>query len=81
MDHCKEGFFVDEESQECEPCHRDCRTCGGPRYDDCDSCEDEFTLEKGQCIENKRLSACSGTHFRNSMSNVNSTSVLNVVNL
>uniref|UniRef100_A0A668AGM4 Proprotein convertase subtilisin/kexin type 5b n=1 Tax=Myripristis murdjan TaxID=586833 RepID=A0A668AGM4_9TELE len=48
VDHCKEGFFVDEESQDCEPCHRACRTCGGPKFDDCDSCEDGFTLQDGE---------------------------------
>lgn len=34
----REGFFVGEESQECVTV---CRTCGGPNYDDCDSCEDD----------------------------------------
>uniref|UniRef100_A0A3B3UPK2 R-spondin Fu-CRD domain-containing protein n=1 Tax=Poecilia latipinna TaxID=48699 RepID=A0A3B3UPK2_9TELE len=47
VDHCQEGFFVHKESQECEPCHKDCRSCGGPRSDDCDSCEDDFTLKDG----------------------------------
>ncbi|XP_076586661.1 proprotein convertase subtilisin/kexin type 5-like, partial [Chaetodon auriga] len=66
VDHCKEGFFVDKESWDCEPCHRTCRTCGGPRYDDCDSCEDGFTLKGGECFEGKQLSLCSEKHFRNS---------------
>uniref|UniRef100_A0A674DRX4 Proprotein convertase subtilisin/kexin type 5b n=1 Tax=Salmo trutta TaxID=8032 RepID=A0A674DRX4_SALTR len=35
------GFFVGEESQECVTV---CRTCGGPNYDDCDSCEDDSSL-------------------------------------
>lgn len=78
MNHCKEGFFVDEESQECEPCHRACRSCGGPRYDDCDSCEDGFTLQKGECLESKRLSPCSEKYFRNSTSNIKSSTLLNV---
>uniref|UniRef100_A0A7N6B092 P/Homo B domain-containing protein n=1 Tax=Anabas testudineus TaxID=64144 RepID=A0A7N6B092_ANATE len=77
VDHCEDGFYVDEESQECEPCHRACRTCGGPQYDDCDSCEDGFTLEKGECIERNRLAPCPEEYFRNSLSNVNYTSVLN----
>uniref|UniRef100_A0A3Q3JJF1 Growth factor receptor domain-containing protein n=1 Tax=Monopterus albus TaxID=43700 RepID=A0A3Q3JJF1_MONAL len=46
------------ESRECEPCHRACRTCGGPQYDDCDSCEDGFTLENGECLEGKNLDKC-----------------------
>uniref|UniRef100_A0A3Q2FDF8 Proprotein convertase subtilisin/kexin type 5b n=1 Tax=Cyprinodon variegatus TaxID=28743 RepID=A0A3Q2FDF8_CYPVA len=67
VDHCQEGYFVDEESQECEPCHRDCRSCGGPRYDDCDSCEDGFTLDKGECLSGKQLTACTEGKFRNSI--------------
>nr|XP_020458069.1 proprotein convertase subtilisin/kexin type 5-like [Monopterus albus] len=66
VDHCVEGFFVDEESRECEPCHRACRTCGGPQYDDCDSCEDGFTLENGECLEGKNLAPCPEKYFRNS---------------
>ncbi|KAM9360686.1 proprotein convertase subtilisin/kexin type 5-like [Symphorus nematophorus] len=67
VDHCREGFFVDEESRDCEPCHRACRTCGGPRYDDCDSCEEGFTLKDGECSEARQLlSPCSEQHFRNS---------------
>ncbi|XP_049434017.1 proprotein convertase subtilisin/kexin type 5b isoform X1 [Epinephelus fuscoguttatus] len=66
VDHCKKGFFVDEESRDCEPCHRDCRTCGGPRYDDCDSCEDEFVLINGECVKDRQFALCPETHFRNS---------------
>ncbi|XP_063753552.1 proprotein convertase subtilisin/kexin type 5-like [Eleginops maclovinus] len=66
VDHCKEGFFVDEKSQECEPCHHACRTCGGPQYDDCDSCEEELTLKNGECVENQNLASCPETQFRNS---------------
>ncbi|XP_041642714.1 proprotein convertase subtilisin/kexin type 5-like [Cheilinus undulatus] len=65
VDHCKKGFFVDEEDQECEPCHRSCRTCGGPRFDDCDSCEDGFTLKNGECLEGRQLDPCREKHFRN----------------
>lgn len=79
VDHCKKGFFVDEESRDCEPCHRDCRTCGGPRYDDCDSCEDEFVLINGECVKDRQFALCPETHFRNSMANF--TSVLNVVSV
>ncbi|XP_030000063.1 proprotein convertase subtilisin/kexin type 5-like [Sphaeramia orbicularis] len=65
VDHCKQGFFVDEESQDCEPCHRACKTCGGPRFDDCDSCEEGFTLKKGECLEARQLELCPEKHFRN----------------
>lgn len=65
VDHCREGFFVDEENRECEPCHRTCRTCGGPLYNDCDSCETGYTLEDGECVEGKKQS-CPEKHFRNS---------------
>ncbi|XP_034396742.1 proprotein convertase subtilisin/kexin type 5-like [Cyclopterus lumpus] len=66
VDHCQEGFFVDEESRDCEPCHRTCRTCGGPQYDDCDSCEEGFMLKSGECLEGRQLSSCTETHFTNS---------------
>ncbi|XP_071385584.1 proprotein convertase subtilisin/kexin type 5-like [Centroberyx affinis] len=59
------GFFVDEESQDCEPCHRSCRTCGGPKYNDCDSCEDGFTLKDGECLEDTQFVLCPDKHFRN----------------
>lgn len=81
MDHCKEGFFVDKESQDCEPCHRACRTCGGPRFEDCDSCEDGFTLKNGECLEGRQLELCSEKHFRNGTAHVNLTSVLKAVKI
>lgn len=65
--HCEEGYFVDEEAQECEPCHRSCHTCGGPQYDDCDTCKDGFVLNNGECQEDERLAACPENHFKNSM--------------
>uniref|UniRef100_A0A3B3UMJ9 Growth factor receptor domain-containing protein n=1 Tax=Poecilia latipinna TaxID=48699 RepID=A0A3B3UMJ9_9TELE len=66
VDHCQEGFFVHKESQECEPCHKDCRSCGGPRSDDCDSCEDDFTLKDGQCLDRKQLTTCPERQFKTS---------------
>lgn len=65
VDHCEDGFFVDDESRECELCHRTCLTCGGPQYDDCDSCEDGFTLKSGECSSDRDLTPCPATHFRN----------------
>uniref|UniRef100_A0A8C1MNG8 Proprotein convertase subtilisin/kexin type 5b n=1 Tax=Cyprinus carpio TaxID=7962 RepID=A0A8C1MNG8_CYPCA len=38
VETCKEGFYADMK-QECEPCHRTCRSCGGPGEDQCDSCQ------------------------------------------
>lgn len=76
VDHCGEGFFVDEETGECEPCHRRCRTCGGPRYDDCDSCEDGSLLKNGGCLEGRQLALCPEKHFRNSTAKVTFISVL-----
>lgn len=70
MAHCEEGFFADEETKDCEPCHRTCRTCGGPRYDDCDSCEDGALLKNGECSEGRQLALCPEQHFRNSMAKV-----------
>ncbi|RXN20211.1 pro convertase subtilisin kexin type 5 isoform X1 [Labeo rohita] len=47
VETCKEGFYGDMK-QECEPCHHTCRSCGGPDHNDCDSCEDDMFLDKGQ---------------------------------
>lgn len=81
VDSCKEGFFVDKESQECEPCHRTCRACGGPQHNDCDTCVDGYTLKKGECLEGRQI--CPEKHFRNSMTIVNfliySTALENIV--
>ncbi|XP_061789194.1 proprotein convertase subtilisin/kexin type 5b isoform X2 [Nerophis lumbriciformis] len=65
VDRCEEGFFVDVESRECEECHRACRTCGGPRFDDCDSCEDEMTLRDGECVKRAQQGLCADGHFWN----------------
>uniref|UniRef100_A0A3B5KST8 Proprotein convertase subtilisin/kexin type 5 n=1 Tax=Xiphophorus couchianus TaxID=32473 RepID=A0A3B5KST8_9TELE len=68
VDHCQEGYFMDKESQECEPCHRECRSCGGPGSDSCDSCEDGFTLKNGECLDGKQLATCPEGQFKNSAS-------------
>uniref|UniRef100_A0A9J8AQS0 Proprotein convertase subtilisin/kexin type 5a n=1 Tax=Cyprinus carpio carpio TaxID=630221 RepID=A0A9J8AQS0_CYPCA len=47
---CPDGFYGDEDSQECEECHSDCRKCSGPEDSDCDSCGDGFTLDNGACV-------------------------------
>lgn len=67
---CKDGFYGDEK-QECEPCHPMCRTCGGPEYDDCDSCEDDLFLKKGQCVS-KSKTKCPDGKFLNGMKAVHS---------
>ncbi|KAM4616792.1 proprotein convertase subtilisin/kexin type 5-like [Polymixia lowei] len=65
VEHCVKGFFVDEEGQDCEPCHRACHTCGGPKYDDCDSCEKGFTLKGGECLDDQQSASCPDKHFVN----------------
>lgn len=50
MRECPDGFYGDEDSQECEECHSDCRKCSGPEDSDCDSCGDGFTLDNGACV-------------------------------
>lgn len=68
--HCDEGYFVDQETRDCEPCHRACRTCGGPQFDDCDSCDDGLMLKDGECLEGRQLAPCRETYFRNSTDEV-----------
>ncbi|XP_016121179.1 proprotein convertase subtilisin/kexin type 5-like [Sinocyclocheilus grahami] len=46
--------------QECEPCHRTCRSCGGPDDNDGDSCEDDMLLDRGQCISISKIKCPDG---------------------
>lgn len=69
VDDCGEGFFVDRETRDCEPCHTACRTCGGPRYEDCDSCRDGLKLRDGERVERRQLSVCHEKSFLTGMSN------------
>lgn len=64
VDRCEEGSFVNEKSRQCEPCHRDCRSCRGPRYNDCDSCEDGFTPRNGECLERRQHASSLEKHFK-----------------
>ncbi|MCI4381190.1 hypothetical protein PGIGA_G00248710 [Pangasianodon gigas] len=61
---CKEGFYSDAR-HECEPCHHECRTCGGPYYNDCDSCEDDMRLLDGKCVSMNKAVHCDPLHFLN----------------
>lgn len=69
VEDCGEGFFMDQESRDCEPCHAACRACGGPRYDDCDSCREGSKLRDGECLQRRQFTLCPKKHFANSTSN------------
>lgn len=73
---CGEGFFVDQESRDCEPCHAACRACGGPRYDDCDSCREGSKLKDGECLEARQFIVCPEKNFANSRWNAVQTPTL-----
>lgn len=47
---CPDGFYNNDDSQECEECHSDCRTCSGPEDSDCESCSEGLTLDNGACV-------------------------------
>lgn len=66
VEDCGEGFFTDQESRDCEPCHAACRTCGGPRYNDCDSCREGSKLKDGECLDRRQLIVCPEKYFANS---------------
>uniref|UniRef100_A0A674NA07 Proprotein convertase subtilisin/kexin type 5b n=1 Tax=Takifugu rubripes TaxID=31033 RepID=A0A674NA07_TAKRU len=68
VEDCGEGFFADQESRDCEPCHASCRACGGPRYEDCDSCRDGLKLKDGECLERRQLTLCPEKQFPNGRS-------------
>ncbi|KAL2092601.1 hypothetical protein ACEWY4_012399 [Coilia grayii] len=62
---CADGLYGDEERRECEPCHHGCRTCKGPAHDDCDSCEEDMQLDKGQCVRVNAIVTCASDQFLN----------------
>uniref|UniRef100_A0A3B4AJU9 P/Homo B domain-containing protein n=1 Tax=Periophthalmus magnuspinnatus TaxID=409849 RepID=A0A3B4AJU9_9GOBI len=64
VDYCSPGFFADDRSQTCEPCHYTCVTCGGPRHDDCDTCGRGFTLMGGECLKGAKLGPCKQGFYR-----------------
>ncbi|XP_068609494.1 proprotein convertase subtilisin/kexin type 5 [Brachionichthys hirsutus] len=59
---CPDGFYGDENTNDCEECHPDCVTCGGPEDDDCLSCDEDKTLENGECASEHE--ACPAKTFR-----------------
>lgn len=65
--NCKEGFYSDTR-HECVPCHHECRSCGGPYFNDCDSCEDDMRLLDGQCISMNKAVHCEPLYFVNGKS-------------
>lgn len=54
VSECPDGYYGDEDTNDCEECHSDCETCNGFEASDCLSCEDKMVLENGMCVpENK----------------------------
>lgn len=47
---CPDGFYGNEESNDCEECHLDCATCSGPEDSDCLSCHEGKALYDGVCV-------------------------------
>ncbi|XP_039635568.1 proprotein convertase subtilisin/kexin type 5 [Perca fluviatilis] len=52
---CPDGFYGDEDTNDCEECHSACETCGGPEDDDCLSCEEGKMLENGECVSDHEV--------------------------
>ncbi|XP_067430805.1 proprotein convertase subtilisin/kexin type 5 [Thunnus thynnus] len=59
---CPDGFYGDEDTNDCEECHSDCVTCSGPELNDCLLCEEDRTLENGECVSDQE--ACPIKTFR-----------------
>lgn len=59
---CPDGFYGDEDTNDCEECHPDCATCGGPEESDCVSCREGDVLENGECVSEHE--ACPAKTFR-----------------
>lgn len=51
VSECRDGFFADVVSRECEPCHRSCVTCVGYSYKHCTACKATFQLSHGECLK------------------------------
>lgn len=64
---CPDGFYGDEDSNDCEECHSDCVTCSGPEDNDCLSCEERKTLENGECVSDHEV--CPTKTFRSGETN------------
>lgn len=58
---CPDGFYGDEDTNDCEECHADCATCDGPQDGDCLSCQDGKALEAGRCVAPQEV--CPGKSF------------------
>ena len=51
MDDCPDGYFANEQQQECVRCHVECATCVGPGIDDCDACNNRKAVRfNGECL-------------------------------
>ncbi|KAM6289408.1 proprotein convertase subtilisin/kexin type 5-like [Aegotheles albertisi] len=66
VSECGDGFFTDDSSRECEPCHRSCATCVGYSYENCTGCKNSFQLSHGQCL-NPRNSSPKGKFWSECM--------------
>uniref|UniRef100_A0A8C4EQ00 Proprotein convertase subtilisin/kexin type 5a n=1 Tax=Dicentrarchus labrax TaxID=13489 RepID=A0A8C4EQ00_DICLA len=64
---CPDGFYGDEDTNDCEECHSDCVTCNGPEDDECLSCEEGKTLENGVCVSDHEV--CPIKTFRSGETN------------
>lgn len=52
---CPDGFYGNEDLNECEECHLDCATCSGPENKDCLSCEEGRTLANEECVPEREV--------------------------
>jgi len=48
---CKNGYYLDEFSGNCEKCHDKCKTCDGPDRDNCTACFTGEYNEDSECKE------------------------------
>lgn len=46
---CPDGFYGDEDTQECEECSTGCKTCTGPEEDQCVRCHEGLAMVNGEC--------------------------------
>lgn len=51
----------------CEPCHEKCKTCTGPKAENCSSCVDGLLLKGGVCIE--KPAECKDTEYLDPVKN------------
>lgn len=64
---CEDAYYNDSKLG-CEPCHKNCKSCSGPKDSQCSACNGELVLKGGSCIE--KVAECKDTEYLDPTKNV-----------